>query len=225
MSRWTPRPHTVRRLGRIALPALALTALLAGCASTPGNPMTFFLTSAGPGQGGNLGGLAGADAHCEKLAASAGAGGKNWRAYLSTQGPGAINARDRIGKGPWTNASGVVVASSVDELHSDRNNLNKQTALTEKGQGVTGNGDPVNNHDILTGSNTDGRVMPGTADLTCSNWTSGTTGSAMVGHHDRRGLDEGPGRSWNAAHPSRGCSQADLRGTGGAGLFYCFAAK
>jgi hypothetical protein len=189
--------------------------------------MTFFVTSEGPGKGGDLGGLAGADTHCQRLAAAAGAGGKTWRAYLSTQGAGAVHARDRIGTGPWANAKGVVVAKSVDELHGE-NNLTKDTALTEKGEVVKGRGDQPNMHDILTGSGPDGRAIAGDADMTCRNWTSSTTGAAMVGHSDRIGLnDSPPAKSWNASHPSRGpdggCSQADLRTTGGAGLFYCFA--
>lgn len=189
--------------------------------------MSFFVTSEGPGKGGDLGGLAGADAHCQRLAAAAGAGAKTWRAYLSTQGAGAVNARDRIGSGPWANAKGVVIAKSVDELHGE-NNLTKDTALTEKGEVVKGRGDQPNMHDVLTGSGPDGRTIAGDADMTCRNWTSSTTGAAMVGHSDRMGLnDSPPAKSWNASHPSRGpdggCSQADLRTTGGAGLFYCFA--
>lgn len=210
--------------------AATATALLAGCAGMMGgsHPMTFFVTSANPGQGANLGGLAGADAHCEKLAASVGAGGKNWRAYLSTQpagGMAAVNARDRIGQGPWVNAKGETVAANLAELHGS-NRLSKQTSLTEKGEVVSGRGDPVNNHDVLTGSKEDGTAFPAGADMTCSNWTSGTTGSAMVGHHDRIGLrDDAPSKSWNTSHGSRGCSLPDLRATGGGGLYYCFAAK
>jgi len=189
--------------------------------------MSFFVTSEGPGKGGDLGGLTGADAHCQRLAAAAGAGAKTWRAYLSTQGAGAVNARDRIGSGPWANAKGVVIAKSIDELHGE-NNLTKDTALTEKAEVVKGRGDQPNMHDILTGSGPDGRTIAGDADTTCRNWTSSTTGAAMVGHSDRMGLnDSPPAKSWNASHPSRGpdggCSQADLRTTGGAGLFYCFA--
>jgi hypothetical protein len=197
-------------------------------AEAQGTGMTFFVTSAGPGKGGDLGGLEGADRHCQTLAAAAGAGGRTWRAYLSTQGTGAVNARDRIGNGPWQNAKSVTIAKSVDDLHSDANNLTKQTALTEKGDVVNGRGDTPNMHDILTGSDPQGRAIAGDADMTCRNWTSSTTGAAMVGHSDRMGLnDQPPAKSWNASHPSRGpdggCSQADLKTTGGAGLFYCFA--
>jgi hypothetical protein len=176
--------------------------------------MSFFLTSAGPGNGANLGGLAGADAHCQSLAASVGAGGRTWRAYLSTSDG---DARDRIGDGPWFNARGVEIASDIDELHGD-NNLTKQTQLTENGDIVNGRGDSPNRHDILTGSNADGTAT----DATCSDWTSGGDGSARVGHHDRTGGGDDP-TSWNSAHGSRGCSQSDLQGTGGDGLFYCFA--
>lgn len=190
--------------------------------------MSFFVTSAGPGKGADLGGLAGADKHCQTLAAAAGAGSKTWRAYLSTQGAGAVNARDRIGKGPWVNIKGEVIAKNVDDLHSAANNITKQTALTEKGAIVNGRGDTPNTHDILTGSSADGRSIPGDADMTCKNWTSSTVGTAMVGHSDRTGLDDSaPAKSWNASHPSRGpgggCTQDDLKSTGGAGLLYCFA--
>jgi hypothetical protein len=189
--------------------------------------MTFFVTSAGPGKGADLGGLAGADAHCQKLAQSVGAGAKTWRAYLSTQGAGAVNARDRIGKGPWANAKGIVIAKDVAELHG-ANNLTKQTALSEKGDVINGRGDTPNRHDILTGSQADGTAFTGSDDRTCKNWTSSTQGTAMVGHADRIGLnEEPPAKSWNTSHPSRGpdggCSQADLRSTGGDGLLYCFA--
>jgi hypothetical protein len=189
--------------------------------------MTFFVTSEGPGKGADLGGLAGADAHCLKLATSVGAGGKTWRAYLSTQGAGAVNARDRIGKGPWVNAKGVTIAKDVAELHGT-NNLTKQTALSEKGDVINGRGDTPNRHDILTGSQADGTAFPPDKDMTCKNWTSSTEGSAMLGHADRAGLNtEPPALSWNASHPSRGpgggCTQADLRSTGGDGLLYCFA--
>jgi hypothetical protein len=193
--------------------------------SSGGANMTFFVTSAGPGNGAGLGGLEGADRHCQSLAAAVGAGGKQWRAYLSTQGSGAVNARDRIGRGPWQNAKGEGIAKDVDELHGS-NNLNKQTAVTEKGEVVKGRGDTPNTHDILTGSQKDGRAFAGNEDMTCGNWTkSGADGGAMLGHHDRGGGGEDP-TSWNAAHRSRGgCSQDALRGTGGAGLFYCFAAN
>jgi hypothetical protein len=205
------------------------------CALTVGAPaqqnaMTFFITSAGPGNGADLGGLEGADQHCQKLAIAAGATGKNWRAYLSTQGPGAVDARTRIGKGPWINAKGVTIAKDLDDLHGANNNLNKLTALNEKGETVNGRGDSPNMHDILTGSTADGRAFTGDADRTCKNWTSRTAGAAFVGHHDRMGLNtEPPALSWNSSHATRGpdggCSQADLRTTGGAGLFYCFAAN
>jgi hypothetical protein len=187
----------------------------------------FFITSAGPGKGADLGGLAGADAHCQKLAAAVGAGGRTWRAYLSTTASGsqpAVNARDRIGSGPWTNAKGVTVATSVADLHSDNNQLSKENSLTEKGETVNGRGDTPNRHDILTGSNLDGTASKETTDTTCTNWTSSGEGSALVGHHDRVGGGPNP-TSWNSAHPSKGCSQENLRGTGGDGLFYCFAAK
>ncbi len=187
--------------------------------------MGFFITSNGPGNGADLGGLAGADAHCQNLAAAVGSGDRTWRAYLSAQAKDdqvAVNARDRIGPGPWHNALGVVIANNVDELHG-RNNLNKETALNESGEIVNGRGDNPNRHDILTGSQLDGTVVPGNGDSTCSNWTSSRAGSAMVGHHDRTGGGANPS-SWNSAHGSRGCSQGNLRSTGGDGLFYCFAA-
>jgi hypothetical protein len=214
--------------------AACLTLLCAAPAPVPAyalqSAMTFFVTSVGPGKGADLGGLAGADQHCQTLAAAVGAGsGKTWRAYLSTQGAGAVNARDRIGNGPWMNAKGVVVAKDVAELHGT-NNLTKQTALTEKGEVNNGRGDTPNRHDILTGTQPDGTAYTGDADRTCRNWTSSTQGSAMLGHADRIGLrDDDASRSWNSSHPSRGndggCSQADLRSTGGDGLLYCFAAN
>jgi hypothetical protein len=190
--------------------------------------MSFFVTSAGPGKGADLGGLEGADRHCQTLAQAAGAGGKTWRAYLSTQGDGAVNARDRIGRGPWQNAKGTVIAQNVDDLHSANNKLTKQTALSEKGEGINGRGDTPNRHDVLTGSQPDGRAFPAGEDRTCGNWARSGAGAAMVGHHDRQGLrDDDASKSWNSSHPSRGpdggCSQADLRSTGGDGLFYCFA--
>lgn len=189
------------------------------------NDTSFFVTSIGSGRGADLGGLQGADRHCQALAKAAGAGSKNWRAYLSTQGDKAVNARDRIGAGPWRNAKGEVIASSIDELHS-QNKLNKQSALTEKGGMVNGRGDTPNMHDILTGSQADGRAFPAGEDRTCSNWAKSGDGAAMLGHHDRMGLrDDEPSRSWNSSHPSRGCSQEALRSSGGNGLFYCFAAK
>jgi hypothetical protein len=189
--------------------------------------MGFFVTSVGSGKGADLGGLEGADRHCQQLAAAAGAGAKTWRAYLSTQGTGAVNARDRIGSGPWANAKGAVIAKDVAELHNS-NNLTKQTALSEKGEVINGRGDTPNRHDVLTGSQADGTAFTGGDDRTCKNWTSSTQGAAMVGHSDRIGLrDDAPSKSWNASHPSRGpdggCSQGDLRSTGGDGLFYCFA--
>jgi hypothetical protein len=180
--------------------------------------MSYFLTSAGPGNGANLGGLAGADAHCQKLAQAVGAGSKTWRAYLSTNGAGGVNAKYRIGNGPWYNSKGVAVAQSVADLHSDKNKLTKETSITEKGEVVNGRGDTPNRHDVLTGSNPDGTA----SENTCANWSSGGEGSATVGHHDRQGGGDNP-TSWNSSHPSRGCSQENLRGTGGDGLFYCFA--
>jgi hypothetical protein len=186
--------------------------------------MSFFITSVGSGKGADLGGLAGADAHCQALAKAVGVGNKQWRAYLSTQGPGAVNAKDRIGTGPWFNSKGVQIAASVADLHSDKNNLTKETQLTEKGTVVNGRGDTPNTHDIMTGSNLDGTAFPAGEDHTCNNWTSSETGSAQLGHHDRQGGGANP-NSWNNAHPSKGCSQQNLVATGGAGAFYCFAAK
>lgn len=186
--------------------------------------MTFFVTSRGLGSGGDLGGLAGADAHCAALAKAEGAGDHTWRAYLSVSaadGQPAVHARERIGKGPWYNAEGLLIASNVEELHSDENRISKETAVTEKLDPVNGVGDDPNVHDILTGSRPDGTAYPADEDLTCRNWTSGGQGRAQVGHHDRRGLTEGV-NSWNSVHASRGCSQSDLQSTGGAGLFYCF---
>lgn len=181
--------------------------------------MTFFVTSAGPGDGANLGGLEGADTHCQTLASAAGAGDRMWRAYLSSS---SVNARDRIGAGPWQSANGEVIAANVDELHSDANKISKASAVNEKGEVVNGRGDSPNRHDILTGSNADGTAA---AD-TCNDWTNNGDGSAIVGHHDRMGLrDDAPSKSWNASHPSRGCGQEALQGTGGDGLFYCFAAN
>lgn len=218
----------------ISLPIIVLAASVSA-APAPVDPtseplaqadMSFFITSAGPGDGANLGGLEGADRHCATLAEAAGVRGKTWRAYLSQQALGgkpAINARDRIGAGPWKNAKGVVVATSVDDLHSDNNKLSKENSLTEKGAVVNGRGDQPNTHDIITGSTLDGRVQAGDGDSTCSNWTSNAaTGSALLGHHDRQGGGANP-TSWNSAHGSRGCGQDNLRATGGAGLFYCFA--
>jgi hypothetical protein len=209
--------------------ATALLALSGAQATAQQGDMSFFITSTGAGQGANLGGLAGADAHCQMLAEAAGAGAKTWRAYLSTQETAeapAINARDRIGSGPWQNAAGVVIATDVEALHGE-NNLTKETALTETGAMVNGRGDEPSQHDILTGTQADGTAFPAGEDMTCGNWTlGGTEGSAMMGHHDRMGPETLPtGTSWNAAHASRGgCSQEALIGTGGAGLLYCFAA-
>ena len=208
-------------LGSIA----ALTLAAGSGAYAQASGMTFFITSTGSGKGADFGGLAGADKLCQSLAAAVGAGGREWRAYLSTQGAQAVNARDRIGSGPWQNVKGVVVAKSVAELHGT-NNLTKQTALTEKGEMVNGRGDTPNKHDILTGSQPDGTAFAGADDRTCGNWTKSGDGAAQVGHHDRMGLnEEPPAKSWNSSHPSRGCSDAALIGTGGAGLLYCFAAK
>lgn len=187
--------------------------------------MTYFITSEGSGKGADLGGLAGADQHCQALAKAAGAGSKTWHAYLSASGSGgksAVNAKDRIGKGPWYNAKGVMVAKDVADLQSEHNNLKKDTSITEKGEVVNGRGDTPNQHDILTGSQLDGTAFPGDADKTCGNWTSSGEGSAQLGHHDRQGGGDNP-TSWNSAHGSKGCSQANLVATGGAGRFYCFA--
>jgi hypothetical protein len=202
--------------------------LLAGCMTMSSqSSLSFFVTSQGSGRGADLGGLAGADALCQRLATSVGAGNRTWRAYLSTQAEGgaaAVNARDRIGRGPWINAKGVVVAFNIAELHAI-NNLSKETSITEKGAVVNGRGDKPNMHDILTGSQPDGTAFPPGADRTCGNWTRSGEGSAMVGHHDRLGLtDTDAARSWNSSHPSKACSQAALVSTGGAGLLYCFAA-
>lgn len=203
----------------------ALSAPSAAQGAAQANPqMSFFITSVGSGNGANLGGLAGADAHCQALAKAVGVGNKQWRAYLSTQGAGAVNAKDRIGPGPWVNSKGVQIAASVADLHSDKNNLTKETQLTEKGTVVNGRGDTPNTHDILTGSNLDGTGFPAGEDHTCNNWTSQDAGSANVGHHDRQGGGANP-TSWNNAHASKGCSQANLVATGGNGYFYCFAVK
>ena len=209
--------------------SLALLTLIAitGTSTAVGTvePMSFFITSVGPGDGANMGGLAGADKHCQMLAAAAGAGTKTWRAYLSATAAGgqpAVNARDRIGRGPWYNAKGVMVAKDIADLHAESNMLGKDNSLSEKGDKVNGRGDTPNTHDILTGSMPDGMLAVDTLDTTCTNWTSNVaTGSAMVGHHDRQGGGARP-TSWNSAHPSRGCGQANLVATGGNGLFYCF---
>jgi hypothetical protein len=213
--------------------------ILVGCAGTGASrqsaaDMTFFVTSTGPGKGGDLGVLEGADRHCQSLAQAAGAGQRTWRAYLSTQAPALsdpnfVNARDRIGTGPWQNAKGDVIAKNVEELHSPSNNVTKQTALNEKGQPVNGRTDKPNLHDILTGSRPDGTAFAGApfADMTCGNWTkSGTEGSAMLGHHDRAGpVSATWATSWNSSHPTRGCNPEGLQSTGGGGLLYCFAVK
>jgi hypothetical protein len=221
---------------RKALWTAAGSTVLGGAAiaqTAPGSSeMTFFVTSIGLGKGADLGGLEGADKHCQSLAQAVGAGNRTWRAYLSTQAsaPGESNfvhARDRIGTGPWRNAKGVVIANSVEELHSDKNNVTKDTALDERGQIVPGRGDTPNKHDILTGSRIDGTTFSPHIDMTCGNWTkSGADGSAMTGHHDRVGPTQVPwATSWNSSHPTRGCTQEGLRSTGGDGLFYCFAAR
>ena len=186
------------------------------------NSMSFFITSAGPGDGANLGGIDGADAHCQELADAAGAGKKTWKAYLSVSGTNIINARDRIGSGPWYNAKGVAIAQNLEDLHSENAKTGKGGSLNEKGGEVNGRGDAPNMHDIITGSALNGMAIAGNGDTTCSNWTNNGEGSARVGHHDRQGGGENP-NSWNSAHGSRGCGQTDLQGTGGNGLFYCFA--
>jgi hypothetical protein len=236
--------HTVIRL-RLLAPVIIVAAGMAGCRqasepqkATESQPapvpqsremggaksvMTFFVTSRGLGKGGDLGGLAGADAHCQALATAEGAGDHTWRAYLSASpigGQPALNARDRIGKGPWYNAEGLLIASNLDELHDGTNKITKETAVTERLDPVNGLGDDPNVHDILTGSRADGTAY-GDGDVTCRNWTSSGEGRAQVGHHDRRGLTEGV-NSWNSVHASQGCSESSLRATGGAGLFYCF---
>jgi hypothetical protein len=218
-------PNLPRAL-RIA--AFGTAGLLAACAATPGSgPMGFFVTSAGPGKGADLGGLAGADAHCQALAEAAGAGKRIWRAYLSTSavaGSPAVNARDRIGKGPWFNAKGDRIAADVDQLHA-ANNITKATALTEKGLPINGAGSTPNLHDILTGSRLDGTAFSPTPNLSCGNWTQSGDGAAMIGHHDRTGLvTDAWALSRNTSHQTRGCSPDALKSTGGGGLFYCFAA-
>jgi hypothetical protein len=218
------------RAGMTMVGTLALLALGGvPAARAQQGEMSFFVTSAGSGKGADLGGLAGADQRCQQLAQGAGAGNKTWHAYLSTQGAGAVNARDRIGSGPWQNAKAVVIAKDVAELHG-KNNIDKQTALTEKGEVVNGRGDTPNMHDMLTGSQRDGTAFPAAEDRTCGNWTKSGQGAAMTGHHDRQGLrDDDASKSWNSSHPSRGpdggCSQNDLKSTGGNGLYYCFATK
>ena len=227
--------NTTMRLSLLVSAALmALGSTVHAQPAPPQAPnMTFFVVSAGPGKGADLGGLEGADRVCQTLAQGAGAGSKTWRAYLSTQAAGgaqAVNARDRIGTGPWQNFKGEAVAQNVDDLHSVNNKLGMQGSLTERGTVVAGVGYTPNYHDVLTGSQPDGRAFAPGEDRTCGNWTSSTQGAAMVGHIDRKGLrDDDASKSWNSSHPSRGpgggCSQSDLRGTGGNGLFYCFAAN
>ena len=209
------------------IPVVVACAFALACLAFPiaAQDMSFFITSEGPGDGANLGGLAGADAHCQKLAQAAGSGGKTWRAYLSASaadGKPAVNARDRIGSGPWFNAKGVQVAANLDELHYSNVGLSKENSLNEMGKVVNGRGDSPNQHDILTGSQLDGTAFTDDADHTCGNWTKNGEGSAQVGHHDRTGGGQVPS-SWNAAHGSRGCGQANLVATGGNGYFYCFA--
>ncbi len=207
---------------RLILAAVPLVLLGWSPAPVQEPAMSFFLTSAGPGNGADLGGLEGADRYCRMLARTVeGDDERAWRAYLSTTGPMGFNARDRIGSGPWYNSRGVRIADNVANLHSDSNNLTKDTQLSEKGEVINGRGDSPNRHDILTGSQLDGTAAPGGDDTNCSNWTSQGEGSALVGHHDRQGGGANP-TSWNSAHASRGCSQDNLQGTGGDGLFYCF---
>ena len=219
--------RTVRVVVVACIGAIPTVLVLAQPPAQPPQPMSFFVTSAGKGDGANLGGLAGADAHCQALAAAAGRGSATWHAYLSTQGSGAVSARDRIGSGPWYNARGQRVSQNLGELHGDTieqarlgNPLGKQFSLTEKGTPVNGVGDTPNQHDILTGTQPDGRGYSEGGDHTCNNWTNNGQGTAQLGHSDKQG---GGNSSWNSAHPSRGCSQANLVSTGGAGLIYCFA--
>ncbi len=211
---------------KLYLPLFSFLFIGTSLISAQENQMSFFITSEGPGDGANLGGLEGADQHCQQLAEAVGAGDLTWRAYLSTSATDdmeAVNARDRIGTGPWYNAKGVMVAENVDDLHSDNSKLSKEVSLSEKGEMINGRGDDPNMHDILTGSQLDGTSFTSDGDHTCMNWTSNAEdGSAQVGHHDRTGGGENP-TSWNSAHGSRGCSQANLQATGGNGLFYCFA--
>jgi hypothetical protein len=228
------KPVLAAALGGVAAAAIASAVALAQAPAAPAAPaappppMSFFVSSVGKGDGANLGGLAGADAHCQALATAAGRGGVTWHAYLSTQGPAAVNARDRIGKGPWFNARGAKIGDSVEQIHGDTLEfgrmgvaMGKQVSLNEKGEVVKGAGDQPNQHDILTGSSPDGRAYPASAgDKTCKNWTSNSDGIAQLGHHDKQGGGNG---SWNSSHASRGCSQPNLIATGGAGLLYCFA--
>ena len=218
----------MNRIGSLLLAAVASAGLVSSTTvQAQQAEMSFFISSAGKGNGADLGGIAGADAHCRSLATAAGAASPNWRAYLSTIEPGGnagVNARDRIGNGPWKNVKGVVVATNLDNLHSASANINKQTGLTEKGDALGGSGDPVNVHDILTGSDPQGQYSTAGGDTTCGNWTKSGDGSAIVGHHDRAGLGKTTRHmtSWNSSHGSRGCSQDQLKASGGAGLIYCF---
>jgi hypothetical protein len=216
----------MRKFGILAATMLAASAFVLPAVAQTAADMSFFVTSVGKGNGADLGGLDGADAHCQALAKAAGSTSSNWRAYLSTTLPGGdagVNARDRIGNGPWKNVKGVVIATSLDNLHSASVNINKQTAITEKGETVSGRGDPVNVHDVLTGSDPQGNFSTAGGDTTCGNWTKSGEGSAIVGHHDRSGLkDTRHMNSWNSSHGSRGCSQDNLKASGGAGLLYCF---
>jgi hypothetical protein len=219
----------MRPIWKLPLAAAAILAFgaAADAQTPPPDPagMTFFVSSTGMGRGADLGGLSGADAHCQSLAAAVGAGGRTWRAYLSTQGAGAVNARDRIGQGPWRNARGAVVAQSLAELHGE-NNLTKQTALNERGEVVNGRGDSPNMHDMLTGSQPDGTGFAGDTDMTCRNWTTDAEGGAVVGHHDRQGPgDTAAMRSWNSSHRTPACGTDALRRVGGGGLLYCFASN
>ena len=218
--------NTLSLFASVALLSLGFSAAQAQNSPNAPKSMSFFVTSVGSGKGADLGGLTGADAHCQSLAATIGAGARTWHAYLSAQataGAPAVNARDRIGGGPWYNAKATLIARDLDELHGT-NMLTKQSALTEKGAVVNGRGDTPNMHDMLTGSQSDGKAFPPDKDMTCKNWTSSTDGTAMLGHSDRSGTtNDPPDRSWNSSHPSRGCSQDGLKSTGGAGLFYCFA--
>ena len=211
---------------RISLLSIGLATLLAGpAAMAQDNGMSFFMTGTGSGDGANLGGIAGADTHCQALASAAGAGDKSWAAYLSTSGDGGENARDRIGSGPWYNANGVMIASNVDDLHSDNVQTSKVNSVSENGDVINGRGDEPNMHDVMTGSMLDGTASEADGDTTCGNWTSNSEdGSALVGHHDREGGGDNP-TSWNSAHPSRGCGQENLQATGGNGYYYCFATE
>ena len=214
--------------GLLAVAAAATVAAAAERAAKASPDMSFFITSVGSGKGADLGGIAGADRHCQALATLVGAGRKTWRAYLSTTaqaGGKTVHARERIGKGPWHNFEGRLISRNVEELHSI-NGINRMTALTERGGIVNGRADAPNRHDILTGSTPEGRALENGKDTTCGNWTKSGAGAALVGHHDRWGLrDDEPSRSWNSSHPSRGCSQDNLKASGGDGLFYCFAVR